>query len=334
VSHRVPNESVPPFHSLGQLARVEAAGRTWAILPEVLTDLWQLRTNAADVLAVEEHIRANVGAEQMEAAVRRGRPAAINGDVAVIPLKGVITPQASLLAQIFGLGGGLSQFRAQLSEAVTDEKVGAIVLDIDSPGGIVDLVPETAAEIRSAAKVKPITAVANTMAASAAYWLGSQATDFAVSPSGTVGSIGVYTEHRDVSKALESGGMQPTLVSAGKYKVEGNPYQPLDDEAREAMQRTVDEYYGMFVRDVAAGRDTTVTAVRSGYGEGRVLTAKRAVDEGLVDKVATIEEVVSGYTRRSRPSGANALAYSAEDKNRLVSAYALLGLSHTTEGER
>jgi signal peptide peptidase SppA len=270
----------------------------------------------------------------IEAAARRGRPSAIDGDVAVIPLKGVITPRASLLAQIFGLGGGLSQFRDQLSAAVTDEKVGAIVLDIDSPGGLVDLVPETAAEIREAAKVKPVTAVANTMAASAAYWLGSQASEFVVTPSGEVGSIGVYAEHRDISKALESAGMRPTLVSAGKYKVEGNPYEPMSDQAREALQRAVNDYYGMFVKDVALGRDTTVAAVKNGYGEGRTLTAKRAVEEGLVDKVGTLEETVSALTRRSRPSGTNALAYSADEKERLVTALAPLGLSTTTEGER
>lgn len=212
----------------------------------------------------------------------------------IIPLYGLITPHGSLLSMLFGLGGsGLDVFRAQLDAAVSDPSVSHIVLDVDSPGGLVDMVPETAAEIRQARDVKPITAVANTDAASAAYWLASQANELVITPSGQVGSIGVYQMHRDVSAAQEQLGIKMTLISAGKYKVEGNMYQPLSADARKAKQDVVDEIYGWFVSDVAAGRGTTESAVRNGFGEGRTLLATKALQEGVVDRVATLEQVIT-----------------------------------------
>lgn len=279
-----------------------------------------------DSYEVDEDLEEGEGASAKLAAARgRGRPPAINGAVATIPLKGVLMPQVSLLAMIFGLGGGLSTFRSQLKQAAEDDSIGAIVLDIDSPGGLVDQIPETAAEVKAARSQKPVIAVANTLAASAAYWLGSQAEEFVVTPSGEVGSIGVYAEHMDVSKALDRQGVTNTLVSAGKYKTEGNPYEPLSDDGRQAMQASVNDYYSMFTKDVASGRGATVAEVKDGYGEGRVLTAKRAVDAGLADRVATLSDVVSGLLKRSRQGsasigrglhGANA-TYSVEERVRV-----------------
>ena len=96
-------------------------------------------------------------------------------------------------------------------------------------------------------------------------------------------------------------GVSTTLVHAGKYKVKGNPFEPLSDEARAALQADVDDVYALFVADVAAGRGASDADVRSGYGEGRVLSAARAVDAGLVDRVATFEDVVSGLVAGEQP---------------------------------
>jgi ClpP class serine protease len=112
----------------------------------------------------------------------------VAGAVAVIPLRGVITPRPSLFAMLFGFGGGgLQGFREDFRAALDDDDVGSILIDVDSPGGLVDLIPETAAEIRGGRGRKPIVAIANTRAASAAYWLGSQADELVVTPSGEVG---------------------------------------------------------------------------------------------------------------------------------------------------
>ena len=217
------------------------------------------------------------------------------GGVAVISLSGLIMPKGSLFSMIFlGGGGGLARFREQVSEALADDTVGSIVLNIDSPGGLVDQVPETAAFLREANDKKPITAVCNVMCASAAYWLAAQAEEITITPSGMAGSIGVYRVHRDYSGWYSEEGVTHTFVSAGKFKVEGNPYEPLGDEAKAAWQDDIDDLYDMFVDDVAAGRGVSAQAVKDGYGEGRVLNAQRAVKAGLADRVATLGEAIAG----------------------------------------
>lgn len=225
--------------------------------------------------------------------------------VAVIPLKGVLRPNPSIISMLFGMGGGgLRMFREQLRQAVASDDVTSILLDVDSPGGTIDLIPETAADIREAAKVKTVRAIANTDAASAAYWLASQADELAVTSSGRVGSIGVFMVHDDWSGFNERMGVTPTYIAAGKFKTEANPDAPLSDEAREAMQAEVDSYYDMFVADVAKGRGTTAAKVRAGFGEGRMVTAKDAIAEGMADTVETFESlktrVTGGTSRRSR----------------------------------
>jgi signal peptide peptidase SppA len=260
-----------------------------------------------------------------------GRPPNIKGGVSVVALKGVLMGDGmSLLEMLFGMEGGLSSFQRGFVQAASDPDVGAIVLDIDSPGGLVDKIPETAAMVREVATQKPVVAVANTLAASAAYWIGSQASEFVVTPSGEAGSIGVYATHRDMSKNYESLGIKHTLVSAGKYKTEGNPFEPLSSAASGALQESVDDHYGLFVKDVAAGRQATVAEVKNGYGEGRTLTAKRAVEAGLADRVDTLDNVVAGLVRRTgqqevTAAEAGEVQYTAEERERLVHTLANLG---------
>jgi signal peptide peptidase SppA len=249
--------------------------------------------------------RASVQPAQALRAARGGVSA---GAVAVLPLTGVLTPRGSFLSLLFGgAAGGLMDFRAAFGEAVASPDVAAIVLDVDSPGGLVDLVPETAAEVRGARGSKPIVAVANTQASSAAFWIATQADELVVTPSGLVGSVGVYGVHEDWSRHDRELGVDTTFIYAGRFKVEGNAVEPLSDEAREVWQQDVDDLYAMFLEDVAAGRGVTVDAVRDGYGEGRTLNATRAVEAGMADRVATLESVVGSLVSTGGQS-ARALA--------------------------
>ena len=242
----------------------------WAILP----------------LALDRIIAAD---GQIEAA--SARPASRAGSVAVLPIYGPISRRANFLSMLMG-GTSVEAITAMLRPAVADESVGGIVLDVDSPGGTVDGIPELADEIHAARGTKTVVAVANTMAASAAYWLASQADELIVSPSAEVGSIGVFALHEDVSRALDSLGVTVTMIAAGKYKVEGNPFEPLGEEARAAIQGRVDDYYGQFVAAVARGRGVTAANVRAGYGEGRVVGANEAVRLGMADRVATMTDTL------------------------------------------
>jgi hypothetical protein len=144
--------------------------------------------------------------------------------------------------------------------------------------------------------------------ASAAYYLSCQATEVVVSPSSLTGSIGVYSAHEDYSAADEKAGVKVTLISAGKYKTEGNMYEPLSDDARSAMQGLVDSFYGKFVKAVARGRGVSQSAVRDGFGQGRVVTAEDAVKFKLADRVDTLDEVLAGYGVKTSAGGSSASA--------------------------
>jgi signal peptide peptidase SppA len=185
-----------------------------------------------------------------------------------------IVPHADAMTEISG-GASVDGFLTAFRAALADPDVAHIVLDIDSPGGAVDLIPEAAAEIRAGRARKPVTAIANTDAASAAYWLASQASELVVTPSGKVGSIGVFAAHDDISAAQEKLGVKTTLISAGDHKTEESPFEPLTQEARDAIQARVDGYYRMFVADVAKGRGVDVGAVEASYGQGRMLLGRR-----------------------------------------------------------
>jgi signal peptide peptidase SppA len=212
--------------------------------------------------------------------------------VAVLPIHGVIAPRMNLLSDVSG-GTSYQALGAALASAVADPAVKSIVLDVDSPGGSVAGAPEFATALLKAREKKPITAVAAFQMCSAAYWLGACCTEIVASESSHVGSIGVLTIHQDLSKAFEQLGVKHTLLSAGKYKTAGNPYEPLSPEARALIQKQIDRGMGMFVRDVAAGRRVSEAAVRGGFGQGAIVNADDALRLGMIDRVEALDETLA-----------------------------------------
>jgi capsid assembly protease len=262
----------------------QVVGETpWAILPSHLAVIMAiLDERSSGYRPSQEEIRERVGVQ------RDNSPAAV-GAVSVIPVVGLLS---GAMQQVSG-AKSLDDFRAEFRAAVSDPEVSAIVLDFDSPGGTVDLVPETAAEIRAATKVKPVVGVANAMAASAAYWLLTACSEAVCTPSGEVGSVGVYSAHQDMSEMMRQKGVKTTFISAGKYKTTGNMFEPLSDEAKAKIQDDVDAVYEDFVGAVAKNRGVSVQDVIDNYGEGWTLQARAALKAGMVDSVETIDQVVS-----------------------------------------
>ncbi len=261
-------------------------GTPWAILPEKLA--------AIQALLALRAAGGHVSAEEIGAVTNGRRVAGPGraGNTAIIPVYGTIHQHAGLMAQSSG-GTATDAVAAALREALADPTIGSIVFDVDSPGGAVSGVEELAAEIFVSRGQKPLIAVANSLMASAAYWIGSQADEVWITPGGEAGSVGVYAAHEDISRALDAEGVTVSLVSAGKYKTEGHQFGPLSDEARAAIQERVDDAYQLFVAAVARGRSRAESTVRNGFGEGRVLTAQRAVDAHLADRVGTLEQAIN-----------------------------------------
>ena len=274
----------------------------WAIHPESLKVICNVIESAQNgVHLTQEEIKTALGFGGQERAPQAG--------VAVIRLVGPITHRSNLMSEYFG-GATVEGFRKNFRNALADSSVNKILIDIDSPGGTVDGIQELADEIFNArGQGKTITAIANTMAASAAYWVASAADEFSVTPSGDVGSIGVFTVHMDHSKSLESIGVVPTIISAGKFKVEGNPFGPLSEEAKENIQSQVDTIYNQFLKAVAKNRGVSVSEAKSSFGQGRTVMAKQAAVLGMVDRVETFGQAVSRLLgKKAKGSSGNAFA--------------------------
>lgn len=258
----------------------------WAILPEKLAAIRQfLSIKAVGGDVSEEQIKAATGS-------RRGSNVQMAGRIAVMPIFGTLAQRVGSLEEASG-GVSAEAIGATLEGLVADKQVRAIVMAFDSPGGSVYGIEELGAKIRALKEEKKIVGLADSVAASAAYWLISQTSEVNVTPGGQIGSIGVVAAHEDYSKHLEEkAGVKTTLVTAGTFKGEGNPYGPLTDEARAEMQKKVNHYYGLFVGAVAKGRGVTAARVEKDFGQGRMFTASEAVTRGMADHVATLEQVL------------------------------------------
>jgi signal peptide peptidase SppA len=291
------------------------------ILRAVYATPWFIERSKLDAIVgfLELKAAGSGPSEETLAAVRAASAAAADrsiarqsGAVAVLPLMGLITHRGNMMGDISGpRGTSVEKFTAGFRQALNDPNVKAIVIDVDSPGGSVDGVDELASEIFQARGKKPMTAIANTLMASAAYYIGSAADELVVTPSGLVGSIGVYMAHTDTSEKDAKDGVKTTVISAGKYKAEGAAGKPLGEDGIAYAQSVVDSFYEQFVKAVARGRGVSAAAVRNGFGEGRVVTAKQAVELGMVDRVATFDQVLAKYGASRNPSGATAEADAA-----------------------
>jgi signal peptide peptidase SppA len=204
-----------------------------------------------------------------------------NNRVMVIPVQGVLTQNDSWFGSTYS---GISD---AVEKAATDPSIARAVLVVDSPGGEVTGLPETAALIASLAKTKPVSAVVEGQSASAAYWLTTQASDITIAPSAEVGSVGVRMMHVDISQALESDGIKVTEMHAGEFKTEWSPFAPLTDAAKTDMQARLDAIHKDFITAVATGRGARASAdiAANRFGEGRMFDAVAALGHGLVDKV-------------------------------------------------
>ena len=310
-----------------QLLIAEFLATPWALMPERLSTLATVISRWSQGTPASDAAKFQVQKDRVLRDTRRQTSAAISGGgIAVIPIYGVITQRGNMVDDVSGPGMVSTQIVTQmLRQAVADDAVSQILLDIDSPGGSVYGVAELSDAILSARAQKPVVAIANSLAASAAYWIGSQAGEFYVTAGGEVGSIGVWQAHQDYSKAMDEAGVKTTLISAGKFKVEGNPYAPLDEEAQGFMQSRVDDYYAAFTKAVAKGRGVPITQVRDGMGQGRVLGADAALAQNMVDGIASFDQVLSKM-HKDAASSAKTSPPAKPKTSRLAQARSELGI--------
>ena len=204
--------------------------------------------------------------------------------IAIIPIQGTLVQKLGSLRPYSGMTG-YDGIRACFLRALNDGEVKAICLDIDSPGGEVAGCFDLVDEIYAARGSKPVWAILSESAYSAAYALASAADKIIVPRTGGVGSVGVIVMHVDWSQKIKNDGLQVTIITYGDRKAESNPYEPLSETARKAIQSDIDEMGRLFVSTVSRNRGITEKTVRD--TEAACFLGADGVQLGLADQVAS-----------------------------------------------
>lgn len=234
-------------------------------------------------------LSAPTGFKPSERSVALSETVAGQSGIAVIPIYGTLVRRTQGLEAQSGLTSyaGIAQ---SLETALADPSVAAILLDIDSPGGESSGVFDLADRIRAATAIKPVWAVANDMAFSAAYALGSAASRLIVSRTGGVGSIGVIAMHVDQSVKDQQDGIAYTAVFAGDRKNDLNPHAPISGEAHSFLQGEVNRIYDLFATTVAKHRGMGVNTIKG--TQAALFFGADAVASGLADDVGTLDDAI------------------------------------------
>lgn len=314
----VPRPRVNGSKALGVLT-----SHRWLLRETVLDSLCSILTDrAAGVRVDPEQVEQIVSARresraEIRAAGAEERTYGIVDGVAVVPITGLIVKYSHLVnGQSQPRGTSTDSLRKALRQAVRDDAVEMIALDIDSPGGIDKDVAETADLIARTDKKKPVVAICEGgLVASAAQWLASAARARYGTRGSEWGSIGVFSVMVDESARAQAQGVEVHVLRYGQHKNAGMiPGEIVTPEAIAIQQAEIDASGEMFVAAIASGHGITQAAARE-LADGRVHFAEAARSLGLVDEIvrdfehalqrARAQHLTSGERSASRAASSN-----------------------------
>ena len=267
---------------------------------------------------------------------RQARSYQVMNGIAVLPVSGTLVSRTRALQPYSGMTG-YNGIIARLQQAASDPMVDGILLDMDTPGGMVAGAFDCADIIARVRDIKPVWALANDMNCSAGQLLASAASRRLVTQTARTGSIGVMMAHSNYGAALEKQGVEITLIYSGSHKVDGNPYSHLPGDVRETLQSRMDATRRMFAQKVSAYTGLSVQAVLD--TEAAVYSGQEAIDAGLADELVNSTDAITVMrdaldARKSRLSGGR---MTKETQSTTVSATAsqadVTDVVQATEGE-
>jgi signal peptide peptidase SppA len=278
-------------------AILQAIGPRLNVNDAALDELLKLHSIPARPVLLEDAVMFNAQIDQSRDG-ENSKPYRLTPEgVAVIPVRGTLMKRFSYLSAVSGCSTYASLAQAA-TQAMGDPQVKGVLLDVDSPGGTTHGCFELSDALYQLRGEKPMWAIANDLAASAAYALASSADRVFLTRTAGVGSVGVFALHADQSAQDEQAGIKYSYIFAGEKKIDGNPHEPLARSARADIQAEVDREYDMFVATVARNRGfagATVPTVRA--TKAGVYFAEDATPL-LADDVATYEEALEALTQK------------------------------------
>jgi len=219
-------------------------------------------------------------------------PYQVIGGIAIIPVLGVLLPGSGWC---WSGATYYRDIRICLAAALEDPNVKSLALVINSPGGTVSECFDTADLIYGARGVKPIWAILDDVAYSAAYAIASAADFITVPRTGGTGSIGCVCMHVDITEALAEAGIKVTTFQFGERKTDSYPTTPLSDQARDRVQAEIDEMGEMFVALVARNRGLSPEIIRN--TQAATYLGEHGVALGLADQIATPQEAIGALLK-------------------------------------
>lgn len=219
-----------------------------------------------------------------------------NSGIGILPVYGALAQRAGEIGPDCMEMTSYQRLGRIFDMMVADPDVRGILLEIDSPGGMVAGNFELARRVAATRARKPIYAHANEIAFSGGYSIAAAAEKVFAPDTGLVGSIGVFMLHMSQAEKDAKAGYKYTSIHAGEFKAETNPHFPLSDEARERIQAIVDAQYAIFVSHVAAARGMSEEAVRK--TQAAIFEAREGLAAKLIDGVATFAETLAALESR------------------------------------
>lgn len=204
----------------------------------------------------------------------------------VISISGVLARYDNCVSMIFEQTT-YQGIRSALEKAMEDSDINCVIMDFDTPGGMVNGVSELGDYILEAKKKKPIYAHVSNMAASAGYWLASKCTKIQMAKTAVVGSIGV------VATIVKTESEDDEVYEIVSSNAPNKRLKVGTEDFNNAVQKEIDGLEAIFIEAVANGRGVTVDTVRSDFGGGSTLLANEAISRKMADGIGTLEELIS-----------------------------------------
>jgi protease IV len=179
----------------------------------------------------------------------------------------------------------------QLRVLKKDKRAKAVVLRVDSPGGVVGPSQEISAEVKGLAKVKKVIVSMGSVAASGGYYVSAPASIIYANPGTITGSIGVLMKFSNIEGLMGKVGMKSFTLKTGKFKDVGSPWKTMSGEEKQMLQSVIDSTHSQFVRAVAEGRRLPVEEVRK-IADGRIFSGEQALSIKLVDRIGTLQDAI------------------------------------------
>ncbi len=222
-----------------------------------------------------------------------------NNAIGVIKLNGIIRDSSTLIEN--------------LKDFTENEKIKAIILKINSPGGAVVPSQEIYKEILRLRKKKKIYAYIQSLGASGAYYIASATNKIFANPGSIIGSIGVIIEFTNIKELLKKIGIEGITIKSGKFKDVGNPAREMTDEEKEYLKNLVMNVYNQFIKDVANARKIPLEKLKK-IADGRVFTGEEGLKLGLIDKLGNFDDLIDFVKKECKIKGKTEIVYPIEKR--------------------